>query len=190
MGTRHLYRIFTGPSFAVRLEEMTDTAQLLLVQYKQRANPLLSMNNYHETVSLTITSWTKQSLHAWCWNINISKLSGVWSGQFSVVVFVLTVIIIYCLEHLRPYGQQAGYETVRLQESTHEGKRQSGTSFQFKSLVTIWHSFGTDQSRSYYFCVRKYGIFMYRSVPLCTLQFPVSNKFWMGGEGGGSSAVK
>jgi branched-subunit amino acid ABC-type transport system permease component len=55
--------------------------------------------------------------------------------------FVLTKIIVYCLEHLRPYGQQAGNETVRLQESTHEGKRQSGSSFKFKFLVVICHSY-------------------------------------------------
>ncbi len=45
--------------------------------------------------------------------------------------------IVYCLEHLRPYGQQAGNETVRLQESTHEGKRQRGSSFKFYHLVAF-----------------------------------------------------
>ncbi len=47
------------------------------------------------------------------------------------------MIIVYGLEHLRPDGQQAGYETVRLQESTHEGKRQSGSSFKFYHFVAF-----------------------------------------------------
>jgi hypothetical protein len=58
--------------------------------------------------------------------------------------------IVYCLEHLRPYGQQAGNETVRLQESTHEGKRQNGSSFKIRyaTLFPLFFMFAHDTDKS------------------------------------------